>query len=1739
MKLRKLLTFLALFVCFNLLQAQDYWSFSGVAQKGQTSKKTAEGYRTINLNPTALKNVISSQSKGVNNQTSIYLYFPNEKDVLEQFKLEPTQIIAAHVAKWAPDIKTYKGVSTEREGVSIRTTISSRGVNYIMRVGDELMFMEYQKKSNEHLYYKRGDVSIDKSFFECGVENNLFEQRKNIKETKVSSQARVTSDQTLRTYRIAITGSATYTAHWGTQADAYNAVVNTVSRINEVFETDLGVTFTLVSTESLMLNDLSVNPLRIGDNSGGNEGTNVLQGIASTISSTLDSSEYDIGHGFHKLTTADFNNNATTSFGVGPGVCGNSTWNGVSPLKAGGVSRTQLLGPTDAFDIDYVAHEIGHQFGALHTWSYGSGSGFSANQSAEPGSGSTIMGYAGTTPDDVQGNSDPYFHYVSIDQMNGYITNNFTCSTNSAISNDVPTISAGSDKSIPQGTAYYLQATSSDLNFPLYFCWEQIDTNRQVTKGNFGPSLNSGPMARSLTPTTTNVRVIPNMSRVIAGELTKTNPADVSTYPTTNDDWETVSTVSRTLNWGITIRDRSADAFTAGGQINQDDFTITVVPTPTPFAITSQATPNIIYYGGNTVTVTWDVAETNQAPINTTNVNVVMSTDGGHTYPTTLASNIVNNGTASFSMPNGINTTTARVKVEPVGNIYFAINSRNFEVRSSNTLPVGNPDTIYVFEGGTASTTSNGATSVLSNDTDADGDVLTTVLNSNVSNGNLVLAMSGTGSFTYTHDGSETTTDTFTYRANDGTNDGNLVTVSIVVTPTFDCPSVQNPISDPAAAMEDDPDDIIDFSNTFTDPDSPMLNYSINNTNPTLLSATISGTTIVLDYVDDETGTATITLTANDSSCGATVSESFVVTVTPQNDPPIANNDSITVAEGGTVFTTSTGISVINNDTDTDTASSVLTASLLTPPQHHIGSFGLTSSGTFTYIHNGSETATDSFTYNLNDGNTTVTATVNINITPVNDCPTVINATGTQNATEDDPDLVMNISNVFSDVDIYPMANTLSYSVSHTNTALATITLSSATLTIDFIDNQTGQSTVTITADDNDGCTVTDVFLLDVAAVNDSPVTITESINVDEGGTATMTTNTQTTLLANDTDIEGDTLNAIIVSTTTNGTLTLQSSGTFTYIHDGSETTTDDFQYKSNDGNSDGNTVTVNITINPINDCPSLPVGYANPYIFTTNEDQNTGTWNLRNDIIDDDHPTLTYTATHTNSALGSIILNSQQPTLFGDIAFYPNANEYGSSTGTITISDGICSYDHPVSIIVNPVNDCPTVDNPIADQTANEDAPNIVLDIRNTFSDLESATLTYSVTSNNATMVIASTTATSVILDFQPNQYGSAVIVVTASDGDSACTVDDAFTVTVSSINDAPVTVTEEISVVGGGTVTTLNDGVTTSVLTNDSDADGDSINAVLVTNPINGSLTLNANGTFSYTHNGSATTTDTFYYRSNDGYVNGNTVSVTIYINNPPVAVADTIAVLESGTATTTTSGATSVLDNDTDDPGEVLTAQIVTAPTHGTLTLNADGSFNYVHNGSDQSTDSFSYLANDGKINGAPVTVSINVTGTNDPPVANSDTIVVPLNGTATALDNGNTSVSANDIDPDGDALTVSLVSSPTYGTLTLNPGGTFSYVQNGTLNAVDTFSYKVNDGTLDSNNATVNIYLSCTPCTETIIEAGANGVSFTYQDCLCKTIRVYVPKGKAYTFCHLDGSINVSAGSYTQISSRSCN
>ncbi|MDB2701799.1 Ig-like domain-containing protein [Flavobacteriaceae bacterium] len=1063
---------------------------------------------------------------------------------------------------------------------------------------------------------------------------------------------------------------------------------------------------------------------------------------------------------------------------------------------------------------------------------------------------------------------------------------------------------------------------------------------------------------------------------------------------------------------------------------------------------------------------------------------------------------------------------------------------------SANTNPpVSQTDSITVAEGETATTTTGGATSVLANDRDPDGDPISSSVVTNPLHSSAFTLDSNTGTFTYTHDGTETTTDTFSYRAFDGAVYGNTVSVTINITPVNDCPRVISPIG--SIVVNEDADDTTDdLSLRFTDDDIRPLNnlsFSVSPTNTDLAVLSINGAGLLtIDYKDNQTGTVTITVSANDN-VDCIVNDVFLLTVDPINDAPVGVADTIEVDEGATATTTTGGAtSVLANDTDTER--DVLEATLLTPPLYHNGMFSLALDGTFTYEHDGSETTTDSFTYTLSDGANSLTVTVTINISPQNDCPRVISPIGSIVVNEDADDTTDDLSLRFTDDDIRPFPNSLSFSVSPTNNDLAVLSINGAgLLTIDYKDNQTGTVTITVSANDNVDCIVNDIFLLTVDPINDAPVGVADTIEVDEGATATQTTGGDRSVLTNDTDIDNvnSDLTASIVSTPSFGTLTMQNSGTFIYVHDGSETTTDSFVYKPNDGNIDGNDVTVNITINPINDCPEFGPDLGGEITtFDWNEDNDSaGIYALGSRLVDPDSSPLTYTVTWTNSSVYGI---NQIST--GNFDFVPVSNAFGSSVATITVDDlEGCVLETTFTVNVYSVNDCPTLDNPIADISVNEDADDYWIDIRNTFSDIESSTLNFSAMSTNNSLIATSFTATSLIIDFLDNQNGSTNVVLTVTDGDPSCTVDDVFSLTIASVNDLPLTVTEEISVVSGGTVSTLNDGITTSLLANDIDADGNPLNANLITPPINGTLTLQTNGSFVYTHNGSSTSTDTFYYAANDG-LNGNTVSVTIYINNPPVAVTDTIAVLESGTASKTTDGRTSLLSNDTDaDALDVasLTAVKISEPSHGSLTLNSDGTFIYRHNGDDESSDSFTYSANDGKINSSPITVSITVTGTNDTPVAYDDTIIVPLGGTATTLDNGYTSFATNDIDPDGDTLTVSIVSSPSYGTISLNPGGTFSYVQNGTINAGDSFTYKVNDGSLDSNIANVNVYLSCTPCTESIIEAGVNGISFTYTDCLCKTVRVYVPKGKAYSFCHLDNSINVVAGSYSLISSSLCN
>ena len=1176
---------------------------------------------------------------------------------------------------------------------------------------------------------------------------------------------------------------------------------------------------------------------------------------------------------------------------------------------------------------------------------------------------------------------------------------------------------------------------------------------------------------------------------------------------------------------------------------------------------------------GNTVTVTIQITPVNDCPsianpladvnvsenasntlVNVGNVFTDVDRVGG--IPDNLSYIVTQTGTDLATVT--INTATVTIDYIEDQNGSFVVtvtandnagcattaNSFNVNISSVNEPPVTVTDSITVIEAGTATTTSAGSSNVLSNDSDPDGDsIIAQAVNPPINSSSFSLQNSGT--FTYVHDGSETTTDSFAYRTFDGIDPGNTVTVTIQITPVNDCPTVANPIAD-LNVQEDAADSVFSVSSVFDDVDRiggipDNLSYSATHTGAGIATITINTATITIDYIENQTGSFVVTLTVDDGAGCSTVNDVFNVTVSPQNDPPVGLQDQIILNESGTATTVTGGAtSVLANDSDPE--SSPLSATLLTQPLHHNdpGNFSLNVNGTFSYVHDGSETATDTFFYTLSDGVNNVTVTVTIQINAVNDCPIVNSAQPDVNVLEDAPNSEINLNNIFGDVDIRPTPNNLTFTVTHTGAGIATVTLNTATLTIDYIEDQTGSFVVTTTVDDNTGdpsCNpqTKDSFSVTVNPQNDPPVTVGDELSVLEGGTVTVTTLGASSVLENDTDVEiGVPTAAYLVSSPTFGTISLTNTGSFVYIHDGSETTSDSFTYKSNDGTQDGNTATVSITITKVNDCPETTTG---SYTLTYNEDASIPALNIGATVSDSDLPadTILYSLVQTNSALSSVTVNDQGLVTFNNIAQHDN----GSLTTTITVDDQNCQIDIPIFLTIIPVNDCPTLDNAIADISVAEDAAPMVIDITNTFSDVESTTLEYTAITQNTDLIAVSTTSTSLIIQFKENQNGNTNIILTAFDGDSSCSPDDIINVNITDVNDPPTGNPDIISVVNGGTINTLNDGITTSVLSNDSDPEGDSLSAQISSGPLNGSLTLNGNGTFSYTHDGSATTTDVFYYKPTDGFFPGNTTTVTIFINNPAIGVGDTVFVVESGTATITSNGSTSVLANDSDPDGDPITAVKVTNPLRGTVTLNSNGTFLYTHDGSNESSDSFTYSANDGKVNSSPITVSINVTGTNDPPVANNDTIIVDVGSTATSLDNGQTRVTYNDVDPDADSLTVTLVSSPTYGNLTLNSNGTFSYTQGGMMNSGDSFQYKAFDGTVYSNNATVNIYVSCSPCKESIVEGGNNGVSFTYTDPLCKKVRVYVPKGKAYSFRHLAGSITINVGTYVLISSVDCN
>jgi len=311
---------------------------------------------------------------------------------------------------------------------------------------------------------------------------------------------------------------------------------------------------------------------------------------------------------------------------------------------------------------------MGHQFGAPHTFNGDAGNCAGGNRTAsnayEPGSGSTIMAYAGIcTPQNVQNNSDAYFHQKSLQMIwDNITTGNSTCAVQTSNGNAAPISNAGASYTIPISTPYKLTGSSTDTDGTgsHTFTWEQYDLGDAglPTEGD----LSGGPLVRSFEGTTDPIRYIPRLQDVL-------NNGGISTT------WEKLASVSRDINFQLTVRDNGL----TGGQTDSSTMTATTVAAAGPFLVTSQATSGISWAESTTETITWDVAGTTANGVNTANVNVLLSTDGGLTYPTVLVANTANDGTEDITVPN-IQAGFCRVMVEASDNIFFSINTEDFAI---------------------------------------------------------------------------------------------------------------------------------------------------------------------------------------------------------------------------------------------------------------------------------------------------------------------------------------------------------------------------------------------------------------------------------------------------------------------------------------------------------------------------------------------------------------------------------------------------------------------------------------------------------------------------------------------------------------------------------------------------------------------------------------------------------------------------------------------------------------------------------------------------------------------------------------------------------------------------------------------------------------------------------------------------------------------------------------------------
>jgi hypothetical protein len=579
----------------------------------------------------------------------VRIAFPNESGEFETFAIIETPVMEEELARKMPMIKAYAGQGIDDPSATMRFTVTQFGLHTMTLSGTKRSWYidPYTEDRNNYMVYSKAALGIDNQGFEC-----LTDEKVELPSLSGNTSTnKAIDDSKLRTYRLAQSCTGEYgTIFKGTgttaqqKANVQAQMAITMTRVNGIYERDLATTMIFVA------NNDDVIYLTANNDPWNNEWNTQT---AVTLDNVIGVNNYDIGH--------NFNTTGGGSAGCLGCVCTSVSQTGTHK----GRGYTGRADPTgDPFDVDYVAHEMGHQFDGWHTMNTCSRSGNGATE-VEPASGTTIMGYAGICASNVQNNSDAYFNYVNIRDISANIKTgaSSSCDVETNIGNSAPTADAGSNYTIPVSTPYMLIGSSTDPDGTAShtFTWEQNDTE-QAPNGQAPPVVGSavGPMVRSFEGTTNPIRYIPRLSDLVTTGGSTT--------------WEVLPSVSRTMEFALTVRDNNA----GGGQTADDLMTVTTNASAGPFTVSSQNSATV-WPQGSTQTITWNVAGTNAAPINAANVDILLSKDGGLTYPTVLATATPNDGSHDIVVPNG-ESSTCRIMVKGSGNIFFNINSAVIDI---------------------------------------------------------------------------------------------------------------------------------------------------------------------------------------------------------------------------------------------------------------------------------------------------------------------------------------------------------------------------------------------------------------------------------------------------------------------------------------------------------------------------------------------------------------------------------------------------------------------------------------------------------------------------------------------------------------------------------------------------------------------------------------------------------------------------------------------------------------------------------------------------------------------------------------------------------------------------------------------------------------------------------------------------------------------------------------------------